>query len=421
MGKVLFQAEAVVASAERWWRRGGLLVETTTGRVCAVGEGGLLERAHPGVEVVRFPRGVLLPGLVNAHSHAEYTLLGNKARGDGFPAWLERVVRANREERSGEFWLASARVGLGRLLKSGVTCVGEVVTRGASLQAAAEIGMRGVFFLELVGVARGGEGAALAELERRVARAREFASGREGFLLGLSPHSCYSLSRRALEGAAELARREGLPLCVHVAESREEAAGCRGEENPLGCFAGALLPTEFSRGEVTGGVVDYLESTGVLGPGCLAAHCVHLAPEEVRRLGAGGSAVCFCPGSNLAIGVGVPRVVEFVSSGAALAVGTDSLLSNEGLDLFREARLLGSLAPSLSEQRLFALMTEEGARALGLGETVGRLEEGFLADFFLLDVDPLDPVRAAVREGSPEVVLAVALGGRLVWEAPGLR
>jgi cytosine/adenosine deaminase-related metal-dependent hydrolase len=310
--------------------------------------------------------GVLLPGLVNAHTHLELSHLGHlrAVAKKGFLGWMEAVVSARDAPPPGV--RAGAGDAIAGLVGSGTAAVGDVSNTLAHLDLLEDSGLDAVVFFELLGWDPARADAVLASADRRLA---EVAGRRTR--VRLAGHAPHSVSRRLFEG---LAMRGG-PASVHLAESPAETrflASGDGEWPEFLARRGlghvAFEPPVLSP-------VQYLDSLGVLTPGLLAVHCVQTAPDDWRLLASRGVRVALCPRSNRNLGLGLPPVKGLLEAGVGLCLGTDSLGSAESLNVLDDAALLHRELPGLDPALLVRLATAGGAEALGLSD-LGTLAPG---------------------------------------------
>lgn len=387
--------------------RGGAVLVAATGRIEAVGP----DAAVPlpaGAEALDWPDAVLLPGLVNAHTHLELTGFAGRVPDDDFTAWIRRV-RALKEERTPAMFLDAARAGLAACHAAGVTTVAETGDSGAAMQALAEAGGSGIVYQEVFGPHPDQRDASLRWLEERVAALERLVSPR--VRLGLSPHAPYTVSGPLYEAVARLARERDLPLAVHLAESRAES-------ELLGSASGRFAEAWAGRGiplpELPGRTpVEWLDRHGVLGPRTLCIHLVQVSAGDIARLAAHGCAVAHCPRSNRRHGHGDAPLAALLGAGLRVGVGTDSEASLPP-DLLAETRAARALG-GLDAVTALALCTTGAARALGLEGEVGVLAPGAWGDVAVIGVAPgaTDPVEA-VLASSPADVRATYLAGRRV-------
>ncbi|GAB4139575.1 MAG: amidohydrolase family protein [Planctomycetota bacterium] len=338
------------------------------GRVLSPGEIVIGDRGE--VLALRSRRGrcadlALFPGLLNAHAHLD---LGPQPRTDSFVSWIEAV----RSQRQGGAAGAAERAGeaLGRLLRSGCTAVGEIDSTGASRAAFARTATPGRIYGELIGFDAGEEDA-----ERQIQD--RMPQGTRRCPAGLSPHAPYSVSAALLRAAGRACRH----IQVHVAETEEEVLFLREGRGPLRDLLESLerLPAGFAPPRAT--AVELLRGTGLLRAGVTLVHCQHIGEGDAERIAASGAAIAVCPGTIDWFGRDPPPVREWLDRGIRVGIGTDSLASNEALDMLRELRLAARLWPSIDPSNLLRMATEGSAAAIGR-PGLGVLRVGGSADFF---------------------------------------
>ncbi|HEY1370325.1 MAG TPA: amidohydrolase family protein [Gaiellaceae bacterium] len=380
------------------------------GRIAAVGTSAELGRGR------HFPEAAILPGFVNAHTHLEYAVYGGFGDGLGdFAEWI--TLHIERKARIGwDDHVAIARAGAAECLASGVTTVGDCSYSGAAAVACAELGLRGTVYLEVFGT---DPERALERFAATRERVEEAFSDR--LRPGISPHAPYSTGIDVYRACAET----GLPLATHLSESASELAYLRDGSGP---WAGLRLFVQpfGSTGP------RLLAEHGLLGPGVLAAHCVHVDEEEIELLAASGAAVVHCPRSNGLLGCGFAPLAALRRAGITVALGTDSPASAPSFDLFEELRaaVVGSRAreqraDALSGSEALELATLSSARAIGLEAEVGSLVVGKRADLTIVSMtgSPYlpweDPAGAVVFGGSPERVITTLVDGEARYERGG--
>jgi aminodeoxyfutalosine deaminase len=361
-----------------------------------------------------FPRSLLLPGWVNAHCHLNLTAALGLIPGtaDRFADWIRRLLQVT------ALWTEpiarqSVTAGMDLLASTGTTTVAHVTTL-PGLEPILAHPMRAVVFHEPIAfpAARAPDQLRLAEEWLDAAAALIADAGTERVTLGLAPHAPYSVSPELFRGAARLARERGLPLSVHVAETRAEEEFVRTGVGQLrefleerGTWDPAWKPPGVSP-------VRYLADLGLLAQPGLAVHANYLSDEDARLLARGRLAPVWCPGSHRFFGHRDHPAPRLLDAGAPLALGTDSLASNRGLNMLREARLAAESFPQLPREVWLQSGTLAAAAALGLGETTGSLEPEKAADLQVLDGVPeetTDPL-AALFEAALRVRLVLVDG-----------
>jgi cytosine/adenosine deaminase-related metal-dependent hydrolase len=393
----------------------GAILLGPDGRVAAVGPDAVVPRP-PDASGEDFADGILLPGLVNTHTHLELTGFDLGPPGPDFGDWIGRV-RAIKETRSVEDFLAAARLGLAECYAAGVTTVADTGDSGSVIRAMAEAGASGIAYQEVFGPHPAQMGEALAGLRTRVEALGRFAGGR--VRLGLSPHAPYTVSGPLYAAVAQWAARDRLPLAVHLAESRAESDLL---ESGSGPFAEAWrrrgIPIPAGPGRSP---VQWLDEHGVLTGYTLCIHLVQAGAADLGRLASHGCAIAHCPRSNAAHGHGAAPVAGFLSYGLRVGVGTDSVLSVSRLDLLAEARAARALA-GLDADAALALCTLGGAAALGLDGETGSLEMGKWGDCVVLrPAAAAGPPTERALECGPDDVIATFAGGRDVYRAEPVR
>ncbi|HEV3479417.1 MAG TPA: 8-oxoguanine deaminase [Gaiellaceae bacterium] len=354
---------------------------------------------------------VAVPGLVNTHHHLYQTLTRAQAQEADLFTWLKTLYPLwARIDAESEF--AAARTGLAELALSGCTTVFDhhyVFPRDddgladALVRAGGEIGVRLVFgrgSMDL-GEADGGlpPDSLVEDLDRILEQTEKLA--RSGVEIAVAPCSPFSVTKELMRESAELARRLGVPLHTHLAETVEEEEYCR---ELHGCTP-----------------VEYLEELGWLSDDVWCAHCVHLSEAEIRRFADTGTGVAHCPTSNLRLGAGVAPVRQLLDAGGRVGLGVDGSASNERSDLFMEVKQALLVArgrggpEAMTVREALRLATRGGADVLRRGD-IGSLEPGKRADIAVWRTDGLelggaaDPVAGLVLS-APHRVDRLYVGG----------
>jgi cytosine/adenosine deaminase-related metal-dependent hydrolase len=342
-------------------------VATAGGRVAWVGRAGAA--GEPEAPVRDLGRGVLMPGLVNAHCHLELShLAGQVPFGQGFVPWVEGVVASR--GRFTEEAVRSAAAGAVRWLEeNGTVAIGDVSNTLGHLDVLAASRLSAVVFLELLAWDPAKAEATLAWADERASAAE--ASLRPGLEIRLAAHAPHSVSPTLLRLLVD----RGGPAAIHLAESRDEAAfladgggGWPGFLAKRGLGQVPFAPPARSP-------VRYADSLGVLHPRLVAAHGVQLDAADRETLVRRGVHVVLCPRSNRNLGVGAADVPALVAAGVRLALGTDSLASAETLDVLDDAVHLRRSVPGLSSAAIVRMATLGGATALGFPD-LGAIAPG---------------------------------------------
>lgn len=371
------------------------------GTIRALGARDDLRAGFPDVPEER-AQGVLVPGLVNAHSHLELSALsGAVPGGNGVVAWTRRlmktVVETAREARENAA-LDAARAAV----RLGTAAIGDVGNGLDAAPAIGEAGLSGMLFHELVGSRETATGDALAD----AARERAEVADRWPAVLGYvpAPHAPYSVGPQLMRRIFAAAAATGHPTSVHVAEDPDEIALLR---DGTGRWVDVLRamgidPTTRSPGRSP---VTYLAELGAFEAPKppLLVHMVHAGAGDRQLAREAGATVVLCPRSNLHIGGRLADVPRLLEDGVALAVGTDSLASAPDLSLWGELAVLAAHFPSVPAARWLEAATHNGARALGLRAHGGLMPGKRPGVLDVLVEDMNAPMESLVRDASPSL------------------
>lgn len=357
-------------------------------------EGGVIAEVSQRLEPDRrFPGGLILPGLVNAHTHLEYLSMSAMADGLPFTPWIEQLIVRKRGLGRDDY-LAQAEAGVYACLAGGVTTIADCSYADTVAEAAIAQGLRAVVYLEAF--SDQGDPAGLMEARLDALPADELITP------GVSPHAPYTVTPEHYAQLIALARSRGIPVATHLLESERDT-------RPLA------------------------ELEHVLGPDTVGVHLVRATAVDVALLARLGVPVVHCPRSNAMLGCGTAPLPELLAAGLAVGLGTDSPASALSFDMWDEMRaaiLLGraraARPDALTAEQALRMATSEGARAIGLGDRIGSLTAGKRADLTVIDLTgspylPLDdPVTAAVYGGTPDRVLLTVVEGRIRFSRDGM-
>jgi 5-methylthioadenosine/S-adenosylhomocysteine deaminase len=349
-------------------------VAVTGDAIVAVGPDALSCAAR---ETVDCNRKILMPGLVNAHTHAPMTLLRGLADDLRLDVWLMGyMMPVEREFVNADFVRLGTRLACAEMIRSGITCFADMYYfEEAVAEATAAAGMRALCGQTVLRFPVPDA----ASYEDGLGRARDFIERWRNHPLIVpspAPHAAYTCTPEILRACAELAAEFNVPLHTHLSET--------------------LLEVEESRRVNGMPVVPWVKKQGLFGAKVLAAHCVHVDEGEIRALKNAGAGVAHNPTSNLKLAAGVAPVAKMLELGLDVGIGTDGAASNNDLDMFEETRLAALLAKgiggeptTLPARQALAMATRMGAAALHMGHLTGSLEPGKRADLIVLDVNAL--------------------------------
>jgi 5-methylthioadenosine/S-adenosylhomocysteine deaminase len=364
-------------------------VAIRNGRIVAVLPGAEAFERYSAREIVERPSHVLMPGLVNAHTHAAMVLLRGRAECLRLGPWLqENVWPLEKRWVDPEYVRDGTELAIAEMLRGGITCFADMhLWPEIVAQTAAEFHMRASVGLVVTEAATGWAATADEYIDRGM-HLRDQYKGDPLISTHFAPHAPYSVSDATLARVRRLADELDLLVALHLHETPWEIEQSQQKfgQRPLARLA----------------------SLGLASPQLVAVHMTQVEPQDLDTLAEAGASVVHCPESNLKLGAGVCPLPDLLGRGIRVALGTDGAASNNDLDLLGEARTAGLLASgvtatpgSLIAFDLLRMATLEGARVLGLGEVTGSLVPGKWADLCCLDLRhprswPVNDVAAAV-------------------------
>ena len=391
--------------------------------IVGVGNAAAVALRFPDARVESFGESVIIPGLINTHTHLELTALRGYLENEehDFFAWLRKLTLARLERMTPEDLRVSATWGACEAVRAGITAVGDASDSAVmSMLALRDVGLRGVVFQESFGPDPRLVEENFAKLKTKLSELRELEDNL--VRVGVSPHAPYTVCRPQLELIAEFAVSEALPLMMHAAESEGEELFLR---EGAGIFAEGLTRRGIEWSSPRTSAIQYLKQVGILDTQPLLAHCIRVDDADIETLKETGAKVAHCPKSNAKLGHGRAPLAKFVEAGVTVGLGSDSVASNNTCDLIEEARfaLLFALNnPALNASQMLATATAGGARCLGLAEKgIGILAEGAEADLVVVGLDgthqlPVyDPVSALIFASSGRDVVLTIIAGREVY------
>ena len=354
---------------------------------------------------------LVMPGLVSCHGHACNSLVRGMAEDRPLHEWLHEVLWPAMSHAGPDEVYRGALLSAVEMLRCGVTCFADMWTEVPSTaRAVAEVGLRALLAYNLRDFADPARTS--VEIDRAIRAWRECDGMADGRIrVGLGPHSIYACTAEMLLRARELASEHGLLLQIHVSETRRE----------------------FEQSVERHGVspIAFLDRMGFLGPDVIAAHVVWLGDGDLDVLRQRGVSVAHCVASNLKLGSGVAPVRDLRNAGVAVGVGTDGPASNNSLDILADLKIaallqkgVGHVPRAMPAADVVAMATVDGAAILGLGDELGRLAPGYLADVIVVDATgahftpfhPHDPGQAyahLVYSAKSTDVRTVVVDGRI--------
>lgn len=357
-------------------------------------------------QTYRLDSHVLIPGLINFHSHSAMTLMRGLADDLKLMDWLSKHIwPAETRHVSPQFVYDGTLLACAEMLRGGVTCFNDMYFfPEMTARAALDAGMRAALGIIMIEFPTAYASDAQDYLRKGLAMRDEFKH--EPLLsFCMAPHAPYTVSDKSFEQILTLSEQLQIPINTHLHETFDEI------RESLAKFGVRPLAR--------------LDRLGILGPNFIAVHAVHLEPEEIALLARLGCSVAHCPSSNLKLASGIAPVDRMLSSGINVGIGTDGAASNNRMDVFSEMRLAALLAKAASgnadtlpAHMALRMATLNAARALGLEEKIGSLQPGKSADMCAVNLDSIelspcyDPASHLIYAAGREHVSDVWVAGR---------
>ena len=376
--------------------------------IAAVGTADEIRARFSAADTLDVAGHVVLPGLINTHTHAPMVLYRGLADDLALMEWLQKYIfPAEAKTVTPEFVRAGTRLAVLEMIQSGTTTYADMYYFEEEIAAATKAaGMRAVLGQTIIRFPVADAKTPAEGLARGSAFVRRYA-GDDLITPALAPHAMYTLDTPTLKAIKVAADRDRAPIIIHLAETRDEVAIARKEHRAT--------------------PVEYLESIGFWGPNTLAAHAVHVSDADIRVLARRGIGVAHNPESNMKLASGTAPVPAMRAAGIPVGLGTDGAASNNDLDMFeamRQAALLHKLQTgdprAIPAKTALEMATIEGARALGLAKLTGSLEAGKRADLIVVSMasarqTPMyDPVSHLVYVSRGDDVRTTIVNGRVL-------
>ncbi|MDL2432638.1 TRZ/ATZ family protein [Streptococcus sp. SC1] len=358
-------------SAFHVYREGLLVVEDDRIAYCGPYDEAWLEQCS---ELVDYEGAWIMPGLVNCHTHSAMTLLRGIRDDSNLHEWLEDYIWPAESQFTSDLTTKAVQLALAEMLQSGTTTFNDMYNpQGVEIdriyKTVRQSGMRCYFSPTLFSSAAETAAETLARTRAIIEKIRSYDD--EDFQVMVAPHSPYACDEALLKGSLELARELDLKLHIHVAETQEE---------------NKIILERYGKRPLV-----FLKELGYLEQSAIFAHGVELNPSEIADLAASRVSIAHNPISNLKLASGIAPVTDLLAAGVTVGLATDSVASNNNLDMFEEGRTAALLqkmragdATQFTIEQALKALTIEGAKALGLEKKIGSLETGKQADFIAI-------------------------------------
>jgi 5-methylthioadenosine/S-adenosylhomocysteine deaminase len=360
-------------------------------------------------ETIDAGQGIVLPGLVNAHTHLPMTVFRGMADDLPLQVWLtDHIFPAEAAHITPDTVHWGTLLGCAEMLLAGITtCCDGYFLEDAVARAVAMTGMRAVLGQGVIDFPAPGVPDPAENIRTAAAFVRQWKHRSPLITPSIFCHSPYTCSDKTLSRAKAAAADEGVLFQIHAAETREETTA-DGDRTPNGSLTARLA------------------QLGLLDADTLLVHGVWLSPMDIERIAQSGCGIAHCPESNMKLAAGIAPVPAFLQAGIPVGIGSDGCASNNNQDLLQEMDMAAKLhkvadgdPTAMPAPQVLAMATRDGARAIGLGDHTGTIEKGKQADLVILDsahpaMCPIyNPVSQAVYAGSGDVVRDTIVAGRV--------
>jgi 5-methylthioadenosine/S-adenosylhomocysteine deaminase len=371
---LLICADTVLTCNLQWQVFSDGAVAVKDGVIVAVGEKKALQAHYAAVETRELGKRVLMPGLVNSHTHVPMNLLRGLSDDLRLDVWLlGYIMPVERQFVTPEMCELGTALACAEMIRSGVTTFADMYYfEDVVAKTTASAGLRALACESILKF----PAPDAASWEDALAYTRDFLQKWQNHPLivpGIAPHAPYTTTAEILQACSELALEFNAPLQIHLAETEFEVQTCRKEHG---------MP-----------VIPWVKKNRILEANTLAAHCVWVDEDEIKRMAQAGVGVLHNPTSNLKLGSGVAPIARMLELGVNVGIGTDGAASNNDLDMFEEMRLAALVAKgwgrnptALPAQQVIGMATRMGAASIHLGQLTGSLEVGKRADLIAVDL-----------------------------------
>lgn len=403
MNKMILKAKYIISSHSEIITDGYLTVNGSN--IETVGKSEDLNN-NESFNVIDFGNAAIMPGLINAHAHLELTdLYGIKIPDKKLTTWIWHLMRAKMKWKEQEY-TNSLQNGIKQSLELGTTTVFDITNSGYAFSVLNGSNIRKVIFNEVIAFDPVHVSTVIESAKEKLTKINE---SNDLVRLGISPHAPYTVSSELYTACAELAKELKLPLCTHIAETKEEVEFLT---KGTGLFTGfmaklRLLPQDWQApGETP---VKFLAQTGLLKKKPLLIHCNYLTDEEILTIKESDSTVVYCPRSHHFFEHTDHPVKKLLENKINVAIGTDSLASNESLSILDEMKTLNNIN-QIPPQTIIKMATENGAAALDMDNMIGKIKPGYCADLSVIslpDQNDSDLYKALLSDKSTNILTMV--------------
>jgi cytosine/adenosine deaminase-related metal-dependent hydrolase len=349
--------------------------------ILAIGPTEKIIRQYPGHRILHLKNSILLPGLVNVHTHLELPPILDLIRARTYADWVLNLIKTKRVLGNNDYALA-ARQNIKTLIRTGATTVADICTHNVSPALLRQSKMRALIYREVIAM---DPSSLVPRLSSLVSRPSSLVRH------GISPHAPHTVSEQVLRKLKDMSIRKKLRLCMHVAESRDEIKLLQGKKSGLDSLYNTA-GWDKTWAPSADSPFEYLHRLGLLNPHLLAVHAAQATDKDISLIRKSRVPIAHCPRSNKELGGGRMPLKRLLDAGITVGLGTDSLASSPNLSMWDEMRYAYRIhqRDGVTPKDIFSLATMGGAKALGMNKEIGSLEAGKRADIIAVPLPEKD-------------------------------
>lgn len=436
---MILSAEIILPISRPPIYNGAALIKN--GKIDEIGTKERLLNKYKNEEYLNLKDAVLMPGLINLHTHLELTALKGTIINKNNPAlpsektalvsWILALIESKKRSSMDEL-ISGIKNGIKEAVSTGTTTIADLTTRntiystsvfGESFYTIKNVGLRGFVFAEILNFDSSAAENYWKDTEKVIEQIRKDEDSLTS--IGIAPHSIYSVSSKLLKIVRDYAIKEKMKMSMHVAESMEEKDFISKNKGIIKDIYHKKFnwdgKRDFKRYPSS---IEYINKNGLLSKDLLAVHCVHLTDEDMKRLSERNTPVVLCPRSNTFIGVGIASFDKLASMGITIGIGTDSYASNYSLNMWDEMRFAylffrKTSRTNIKAEDIIKCGTINGAKALGIDNKIGTLDIGKEADLIAvrLHKKDIDIYRDLLLNTKPDDVVMTMVAGKIIYSS----
>lgn len=364
--------------------------------------------ASPDVPEILAHADIITPGLVNCHTHLDYSWAATESLPADFTDWIPELIKKT-QDLDDKAWKAAVLDGIAQCLAHGVTAVIDIDSLGFSFPLLIDSSMRGYSLLELISTAPD---------DWPTVRHRLGDRRRVGLVnTGYAPHSPYAMAFEDLQRLHRLRREKPALTAIHIAESASERKWLEAGRGPIKTMLEMIGAAQTMPSRVSRSSVQLIKDAGLLDDSTLLIHCVDIDDQDRALIAESRASVVICPRSNRRLGVGLPDISAMLDSHINIVVGTDSLGSSPDLSILNELRFIRQNYPDITDAQIFAMATANASRFFPAAAPDNRKEPGMDADLVLWSVDSGfgDPLKALLDKEAAVECRHTVINGRMLF------